>query len=1107
MPRQLFTSGIAVSSNKPEIRKRYNAQNEPYANKTQVFNDNDQTTFYLGQTFFIDDGNDGVREYWFESGVASEVDLVLKNPESVRVVDSMDSLKALDDLKQGQYVRTYGYYAGSDLGGGLFRVTDENYKTVILNDSSTLGNINVPSMMVDVGTVFKMKFRINSQPVDASTEDFMEIVDPGGDRISLRSRDLGGNATHTRIDAPSVGVATNFTLRDDAGNEIDWANNQLVEYGEWLDAEIVVTSASAFTNDLNIGYVMGYSMDMEVQWFEINGNKFELGEGSGSTLKSNTAVQGTITGDFSWGDNDPAQNDVTRVKAANDVWLAKQIPNNTVTPFDYGAVNNESVTDYSNDSTAAIQAAIDSGYNVEIPPSRLYITSPLLITSAVQIKMTGSFMPMSDAGHEVTISDEANTTTIIYSDQNIDYIVMQSRNVEIYHGLLYTYGSVDHSKAAIRFDTSKPIWKTDIVGVNVYGNVDLLRDHTKVGTTAFKIDSENQSSSGYLVKGYINGRAFWCNRAVEVTPIDPTTETYVNGIDFTVSGFGCHVYYDFAFGGLFNVTGTGQDANVLPLPYQENGETVDPTTDPRYTAFQFHNCSNSTFDVNLLDPTGVGSHNGNNYAISGYHNTIKGPLLTKYVQEDIELYGVESLNVDTVVKDPIGLVITHQNGFISEFDNAIAFAGNEGNVSYLGYRAVGPHFFDGTFVNPASTYTVADVAPSTDVTVGAVGLLTNTPVPNRMGHKIAEVASRELHFAEIVIDNLETMQNFGNLGLKQLLLKKSGAKINAIECILHFEDFNENPPAQTTQQRLIEPDNAEFLDGTLFNLFGYRYDPNQNNDALRKIIIRLIGQEGSGDAYVFVNDIAVQTDEVRNKPNVNIGGGQTIYGQHGVAEQLSADEFRYTDKPRIPDPNDSNINIGYGGEVLQLKERAAGAIGLYKLNSNDDVIEGTYGVNVVLAAGVESAHQCSIDTQNFATTTPLTPENGTIDVIYRFVNVGSGGEQQNANTYITRLYADNVEVESITKIIRGEEKIESVSFPVNDDYPDGTVFTFTVESNLGGQIGSSKHTSRLRLTKSFLVPRPGAAVTDADTATPTAAENAATINNLLTSLRNAGFIE
>jgi len=116
MPRQLFTSGIAVSSNQPEIRKRYNAQNQPYANRAEVFANNDPNTFYLGQTFFLDDGKGGVQEYWFESAVAAETDLVLKSPESARIVDSVASLKALNDLKMGDYVRTYAYHAGSNLG-------------------------------------------------------------------------------------------------------------------------------------------------------------------------------------------------------------------------------------------------------------------------------------------------------------------------------------------------------------------------------------------------------------------------------------------------------------------------------------------------------------------------------------------------------------------------------------------------------------------------------------------------------------------------------------------------------------------------------------------------------------------------------------------------------------------------------------------------------------------------------------------------------------------------------------------------------------------------------------------------------------------------------
>lgn len=1119
MPRQLFTSGIAVSSNQPEIRKRYNAQNQPYASRAEVFADNDPTTFYLGQTFFIKDGSGGVKEYWFESAVATELDLVLKSPESVRIIDSMASLKALEDLKLGDYVRTYGYYAGSDMGGGLFKVTGESYRTVKLNDGNgTLtdppnpnpnpggnGNINVPSVTVDTGFIFKMKFRINGEHDD--NKHFMQIKDASGNDLKMRSRDILADNTQTRYDTefstPNPTDDLDFSLFDDDGNEIHWLSTNVL-YGSWYEAKIeVMQLATPFTADLNIGHVLNHSMDMEVEWFEIDGNRFLLNEGAGSTLSSGTADEGTITGDFAWGQNDPLDDGALHIKTTNGVWLTKQIANNTVTPFDYGAVNNESVTDYSNDSTAAIQAAIDSGYNVEIPPSRLYITTPLEIKQAVQVRMFGSFMPMNDANHEITISDEANTTTILYSDQNIDYIIIRSRNVEIHNGLLYTYGSVDHSKAAILFDTSYPMWRTDIVGVNVYGNQSYLLDHEKVGTTAFKVNQENPAASGYLVEGHIDGRAYWCHKGVELTPIDPASTVFVNTIDFTVTGFGCQVYYDFAYGGLFNVTSVGQDANVLPPTYQENGETIDPTTHPKYTAFQFHNCSYCTFDVLLFDPTGLGSHNGNNYSISGANNTIKGILHQKYINEDIELYGVESLNQNAIIKDPTGLVITHRKGFISEFDNAIAFAGNEGNVSYSGYKAVASTYFEGNFTNPSDTYTTADVAPSADVAVSGAGLLTNIVAPDRVGHIIAEVADRHLHFAEIVIDDLENMQTFGNSALRQLLLSLSGAKINAIECILHFENFNVNPATQSVEQRLISPDNSEFLSGSLFNLFGYRYDPNSNNDALRRVIIRLIGQEGPDSASVYVNDIALETKEVRNKPNVNIGGDQTIYGQHTVAEQLSADEFRYINKSSVA------VDGGhYGNEVLQLKDSSGGAIGLYNLNSNDDVIEGrnSSGPNVMLSAGTEVDLGCSVSTALFTTNQQLTPQNGTIDVIYRIVNEGAGNARFNSTTYITRVYADGVKVGEVTKVVRGEEKIESISFPVTSSFANGAIFSVTVESDKNGpQIGNAVFTTRLRLTKSFLVPRPGAAVADASGTT--IAGNQAKINELLGVLRTAGFIQ
>lgn len=1113
MPRQLFTSGIAVSSNQPEIRKRYNAQNLPYASKAEVFADNDANTFYLGQTFFISDGNDGVQEYWFESGVASVKDLVLKNPESTRIVDSLASLKALDDLKLGDYVRTYGYHAGSDLGGGLFRVTDDNYQTVLLDKTPNAGGyMTVPAVTIGPGTVFKMRFTINSY--NQHNANVMELKDVNNNRLTFRAR------TDFRLDvsmSPAPPTPFEYILRDAEGNIISNDVNANRIYGDWLEAEIRIVDVDPvtgpFTSDLIFNGTQSNPLDLEVQWFEINGSLFPLDEGTGSTIQSDDNHVGTISGAYAWGNNDPTEDGVKYVKAGNEVWLTKQIPNNTVTPFDYGAYNNETVTDYTHDSTAAIQAAINSGYHVEIPPSRLYISSSIEILHAVQIKMSGSFMPMNDSGHEIDISDDAHTTTIIYSDQNIDYIIVRSRNVEIHNGLLYTFNSFEHSKAAILFDTSYPMWRTDIVGVNVYGNQAYLKNKDLIGTTAFKINQENPNAHGYLVEGHIDGRAYWCHKGVELPALASGSNVYVNTMDFTVTGFGCQVYYDFAFGGLFNVKSIGQDANVLP-DYDENSGMINPIEDPKYTAFQFHNCSYCTFDVFLADPTGVGSHNGNNYSISGNNNTLTGLLLQRYVEEDIELYGVEGVNRNAVVIDPKELFISKRLGFISELDNAIAFAGNEGNVSYLGYKAASASYFDGGHTDPSSDYIASgssDVTASTDVTIySGTRLLTNTGSPERCAHSIAEVADRDLHFAEIVIRDLQNMQNFANSALRQLLLKKTGPKINAIECILHFENINNS--STSIEQRKIVPHDAEYLNDDLFNLFGYRYDPNQNNDALRMVIIRLIGQEGSGNSRIFVHDIALESKVAQNKPNLNIGGGQTIYGSHSIAEQLSADEFRYTNKP-LGSPTGNGFGGGYGGEVLQLKSGSRGAIGLYKLNSNDDTAQCSYGsgTNVVLSAGVQSNLGCSVNTADpsptlgFSTNGPLTAQNGSIDVLYRLVNADTVNVSLNRTNYITRLFADGIQIGEVVKSIRSNEKIESISFPVTADYPYGTVFSVTVEPDRDGlQIGNASFASQIRVTKSFLVPRPGASV--ADVSGTTVANNENKINELLGVLRAAGFI-
>lgn len=1061
----MFTHGIAVAAAQPEIRKRYNASNQPYASRAEVFLDNDESEFYLGQTFFLSDGAGGIHEYWFESATATADDLVRKNPESVKIVDSLAALRALDDLKLGDYVRTYGYHAGSDLGGGLFKVTTDKTTEYLELDRTVPNKISIPPTLIDIAQTFSIKFKLNDpSQLDLNAKNIMSTL-ASGSKFSFHVRKFVSGVSFEI----STGNCHVLSVKDDFGNNQNITDPLL--FHKWYEVRIRPNAAANFTSNWAIGDLFLDPVTVDVEWFEMMGERFELDEGSGTTITGSNGTVGTLSGNPAWETKTADDDNALYIETNNGIVLSKQVSENTVTPFDYGAIATESVTDFSSDSTVAIQSAINSGYNVEIPPSRLYITAPIVVSNPVHIHMHGSFMPMRDDTNS-SIVDEKNETTILYSDQNIDYLVIRAHNVKVYNGLLYTVGSVDHDKSAVRFDLNYRMWRSDIIGVGVYGNESYLLDANKVGTIAFKIDGENlnPNMTGYLTEAKIDGRAYYCHKAVHAPTLDPGYGTFVNNIEFTVTGDGCQAYYDFDYGDLFKVESVCQDRPVLI-----SGTEMDEIN----TAFKFKNCRTCTLDVSLADANkggGVNLHGSNLVAISGENITVRGKLLELYRSSGIELFGAECLNRHAIVADPIGLVITSQSGFISQFDNAVAFAGTEGHVSYKGYKASSAAWFDGSNQFPADdAQNATTLSESTDVTIqNGEQLLTANPTARELtGHSIANVADRDLHFAEIVIKDLDTMQQFGSSDLAQVLLKIAGEYINSIQCVLHFSGG------------IDTVDITAYPGEGLYNLFGY-LKTTHSGSHIQMIVIRMIGQHGDGTSYTYVRDVAVETQYARNRAYIHIGGDQTVYGQHSVAETFTADEYGYSDKS----------SGGFAGRVLQVKKASEGAVGLYNLNTNDVVNDGSNGSIVHLLKDQPSIALC----QTTALTEDITPENATIDAIYKLTNLGAVGME-----YTTELFANGVKESEVKKKIRGASKIESISFPVDTPHPQGTLFTFKVTAHGdGAQISGTSFTSKLRVTKSFLVPKPGSDVNNSPGTT--IAQNATAINDLLQSLRNAGFI-
>lgn len=1034
--------------------------------------------------------------------------------ENIIAVDSIESLKNLTGLTQGQYVRTFGYYPGTSLGGGLFKVTSvgPNYCLSFLENNKQ--TIKIPALAVDwlaIAPIFTMKFRISSANTYSGSGALylLTTLQSSSQRTSI----MVNNFDH---------VNNTFNLSDDkcifksVKNKYNVAINPSdpLSFDEWYEVSVTArtpTSSVDINKALRVGGAYDENTTIDIAWFNIewfennsplppisHSEYFSLNEGTGSSVTGDLGTIGTLDGTIlpTWNNYD-SNNSFFEFETIDGTILTRQVEYNTVTPFDFGAISNENVTDFINDSTSAIQNAIDSGYNVKIPPSKLYITTPIEIKSPIQIEMFGSFVPMADISTSGSILDSDLTTTIIYSDQNIDYITIQSHNVKISNGLLYTAESLTaqggiHNKAGIRFDLNFRIWNADIVGVTVYGNKEQLPPANE-GTIAFHIDGENLNSVGYLTEGSIDGRAYNCGTGVFVTEVDPNPSgSFVNNISFTVMGDGCKVFYNIETGSMFTVKTVCQDRPIL---------TLAQSTNPDYTAFQIK-CDKSVLDAFVFD-TGKGPdpsgtyhrHAEIPYKVLGA-NDIVG-LMQDYMRNTNNVAdGRLEANRSLIFNDPHDLIIMNKSGAVSQLNNAILFAGNSGNVSYKGYKAPNTSWFEqsSSNFNPAPDCTPPlSVDTNVQIIDGEYLLTSDSRSGVTPGHQInvSNLNDIDLYFSEIVIDDLENIQNFSSSKLVQIILKTAGEAIKAIHCILHFD--------AGIEQIDISSDSPLAKDG-LFKLYDNAFMSTHKNDKIQKIILRLVGQELklNGTTPIckptYIRDLFAETQYSYNAPQINIGGGQSIYGQHTIDETLIADEFRYKNK------NETE----FSGKVLQIKKDSFGSIGLYNLNTNDQIEEGIEYNSVTLVGGIQSSNLCNVIFPN-----ELTSSNGTIDFIFHLFDNYIYVNNSDITVELYSVYNSVTTLEeTLTTKFRSPRKTISLSIPVSKTYASNTEFYVKVLSSKTVKLdGSGSLKTILRITKSILLPEPGATVTNIpDPTTATTNDIAIKMNELLDSLRNGGFI-
>jgi len=98
-----------------------------------------------------------------------------------------------------------------------------------------------------------------------------------------------------------------------------------------------------------------------------------------------------------------------------------------VSPQHFGAITNSRTDTFSNDCSAAIQACVNSPFDVFIPNGFYYITTAITIPYARKVIKCAEKIP--DMQYDAVLTNPDHTR--FYSNQDIDYFVIQAPSVQL----------------------------------------------------------------------------------------------------------------------------------------------------------------------------------------------------------------------------------------------------------------------------------------------------------------------------------------------------------------------------------------------------------------------------------------------------------------------------------------------------------------------------------------------------------------------------------------------------------------------------------------------------------------------------------------------------
>lgn len=532
-----------------------------------------------------------------------------------------------------------------------------------------------------------------------------------------------------------------------------------------------------------------------------------------------------------------------------------------ITPQYYGAITNENITPLINDCTAAIQKCFDSLFMVYLPCGYYYVASELYITiPKTIIGVSGINKP--------TVYKQDHTR--IYTDKDIDIITIRSRGVHIEgFPVIDSQNCIINTGAAIRLDINYEL--TDIkIHCNIQGNqTTLLNDGNGIIGIHYDLINLNHVG-GYCtwseIKGYIQG----VKHAIYTSENIGGYSTWINyyNIDINVNYSKQSIRVD-------EQMSTGK----LKMQHQSSYclTAAEKATDFDYAVYhKFYSTDIDLFTFDLSNGS-VGSHYTNGYGCYdlGSNNNYTGLSKRGYsFYRSPECQTTQ--NLDGLINPRNILLHKKGDGILSYFENELAYL-------YKRYSSYTINAYDGSGYDfdinldpsialpPEPTITIANPNSTFDYRAEPTTILFTDPTKYNTGF-VEIVIPWSLRFAHLSYFINERWSRFQRI---QTILYETTGTYTVHNVVTTRFDFGAGQSGNNTYDVTEIP---------VLNL------PS-------RIIIRFIGYVLKNDAPysypITINDILLKTNNNynENQPIIDIGGGQTIYGNLSVNEGVKESEL------------------------------------------------------------------------------------------------------------------------------------------------------------------------------------------------------------------------